>query len=197
MITKSIKPLILTILILSITLFLTQLIRDELVYNRNLISDGEIWRIISGNFTHSNLSHLLLNLAGLWIFGFIFMDNLKTKTFIFCTLFLSISVGVGLYLFTPELIKYYGFSGVLYGLFICGGSKSIIQKDFFTGFSIIIFIFAKVAWDLHNGGNASSEALIGIPVAVDAHLYGILGATLISVAFFINHKFKIYTPPTF
>lgn len=180
MITKSIKPLIYTIIVLSISLLTFQFFGENAVFHRNLISDGELWRIVSGNFTHSNFPHLFLNLAGLWVLTFLFIDTLETKTFIVNTTFLSICVGLGLYLLNPELTKYYGFSGVLYGLFICGATGAILQKDLFTGASVIIFITGKVIWDLYNGGNASSEELIGIPVAVDAHLYGLIGAIIIS-----------------
>jgi len=43
-----------------------------------------------------------------------------------------------------------------------------------------MFIVGKLIWDLFNGGNASSEELIGMPVAVNAHLYGVIGAVVIS-----------------
>lgn len=197
MITKSESLLIHTIILLSISMLTFQFFGEEVVYHRIFISNGELWRIVSGNFTHSNFPHLFLNLAGLWIFTFLFIDTLKTKTFIVSTTFLSIFVGLGLYLLNPELTRYYGFSGVLYGLFICGATGAILHKDLFTGASVIIFIIGKVIWDLYYGGNSSSEELIGIPVAVDAHLYGLIGAMIISsFLIFKQHRTK-YTPPTF
>lgn len=181
MTTKHIKPLIITIIFASIALFAFQFATEGFVFHRELITKGQIWRIVSGNFVHSNFPHLFLNLSGLWILAFLFIDSLLTKTFIFATLFLSLFIGICLFFFNPELIKYYGFSGVLYGLFVFGASQSILQKDYFTGISIIIIITGKIAWDQINGGNSSSEALIGIPVAIDAHLYGLIGAAIISI----------------
>jgi len=34
-------------------------------YNRELIIDGEYWRLLSGNFNHTNIYHLILNLGAL------------------------------------------------------------------------------------------------------------------------------------
>jgi len=181
------KPLIFVILALSICLFIMQLFQGELVFYRDLISQGEWWRLLSGNFVHSNYPHLFLNLAGLWILGFLFIDHFKVKTFIFSIVFISFFVGLGLYYFDLDLQKYYGFSGILYGLFIVGGISAVIQKDYFNGILIIVFIIAKLIWDLIYGGSTSSEELIGIPVAVHSHLYGIIAASVISFYIFLRN----------
>jgi len=180
MISKSIKPLLFAVLFITVALVVMQFFQATLVFNHQLIEQGQWWRIISGNFVHSNLSHLLLNLSGLWILGFLFIDSLSVKTFIFALLIMSAFVGFGLFYFDPDLYKYYGFSGILYGLFLLGGVTTILAKDYFTGISVIVFIVGKLIWDLFNGGNASSEELIGMPVAVNAHLYGVIGAVVIS-----------------
>lgn len=181
------KPLILVILALSICLFIIQSFQSELVFYRDLINQGEWWRLLTGNFVHSNYPHLLLNLAGLWILGFLFIDHFKVKTFIFSIIFIGVFVGLGLYYFDLDLQKYYGFSGILYGLFIVGGANAIIQKDYFNGILITVFIIVKLIWDLIYGGSASSEELIGIPVAVHSHLYGIIAASFISFLLFLQY----------
>lgn len=183
--TKSIRPLAQAVIGFSILLVIFQFFQDDLVFSRNDINHGQWWRIITGNLVHSNYPHLALNLTGLWILGYLFLDSLKTKTFIISIVFLCLIVGIGLYLYTPDIQKYYGFSGALYGLFLVGATTAIIQKDFFTGLSVAVLIIAKIIWDNYNGGSASSAELIGVPVATDAHLYGVLGASLISVIMFI------------
>jgi len=191
--TKSIKPLILAILGLSVLLIILQFFQNEIVYHRTNISEGQWWRIITGNLIHSNYTHLALNLAGLWILGFLFIDSLKIKTFIFSIVFLCLIVGTGLYIYTPELDVYYGFSGVLYGLFLIGAFSAILQHDYFTGISVALLLFFKVAWDLFKGGSLTSEKLIGIPVATDAHLYGVLGASLTCCLILIKTRLMLKT----
>ena len=173
-------------------MLIAQFFQGDLVFYRDLINTGQWWRLVSGNFTHSNYPHLLMNLAGLWILGFLFIDSLSLKTFLLSITFLSLAVGLGLYLFDLDLQKYYGFSGILYGLFLVGASTAIMKKDYLTGTAVAMIIIAKVIWDLFNGGSASSAEIIGIPVAIHAHLYGILGAIVISSILIL---FRKDTPP--
>ena len=190
MITKSLKSLILGIFALTIALLITQYFRDDLVFHRNAIELGQWWLVLSGNFVHSNYPHLFLNLTGLWIFGLVFFDNLPLKTFIISTLFLSASVGIGLYIFNPELQKYYGFSGVLYGLFLVGATTAILAKDWLTSITVALLIIGKIIWDLIYGGSSSSAELIGVPIAVHAHLYGAIGALFISIGLYLTQLRK-------
>ena len=181
------QPLFIAIITLTLLFLIAQLLQTDFVFNRNHINSGQWWRIISGNLTHSNYPHLFLNLSGLWILGFLFIDTFNTKTFIFSSAFLCLIVGLGLYYFTPELLNYYGFSGVLYGLFFVAGVNAALNKDIFTGISVAALILGKITWDFFQGGSTSSEELIGIPVATDAHQYGLVGAILISALLIFYH----------
>ena len=188
MITKSLKPIILGIFAFSLLLVIAQFFRDELAFHRLTIDTGNWWLILSGNFVHSNYSHLFLNIAGLWVFTFIFYSDLTLKTLIISILILAISVGLGLYLFDLKIATYYGLSGVLYGLFLVGATKTILQKDWLTGVVVAFFIIGKIAWDLIYGSSSASAELIGVPVAVHAHLYGAIGAFFISIGLYLAHS---------
>ena len=184
------KPLLQATLALSILLVILQFFQSELVFHRTNISLGEWYRIFTGNLVHANYPHLLLNLSGLWIAGFLFVDSMNLKTFTASVIFLCTIVGFGLYFFNFELEKYYGFSGALYGLFIIGATTVIVQKDYITGSLLYLFVGGKIFWDQFNGGSSSSAELIGIPVAIDAHLYGLVGAIIFSIGYFLISKSK-------
>ncbi|MCW1890028.1 rhombosortase [Vibrio chagasii] len=47
------------------------------VWDKSAIVDGQWWRILTGNFSHTNYSHLLMNLAGLWIISYLFQPTRK------------------------------------------------------------------------------------------------------------------------
>ena len=83
------KNLAMSILSVSLILIIGQWLQADLYFDRSNIHAGQWWKIISGNFTHSNTPHLLLNLTGLWILGLLFIDTLKSTTFILSTLFLA------------------------------------------------------------------------------------------------------------
>lgn len=194
---KQNKSLLINILILTIILSVGQWFQSDLFFNRDDINQGQWWKILTGNFTHSNIPHLLLNLSGVWILALLFIDTLHSKTFIFSSIFLSLAVGLGIYFFTPELTGYYGFSGALYGLYFIAGVSAILKRDLFTGVSVTVLVFGKIVWDCFNGGNQTSAELIGIPIANDAHLYGLIGAiiiTMLLILFWYLNKQKS-TPP--
>ena len=58
---KGLAPLL--ILFLSILLFfLGSYLNKYLIYDRNLIAEYELWRLITGNLLHTNINHLIMNL---------------------------------------------------------------------------------------------------------------------------------------
>ncbi len=184
------KTTLITLITLSLLMIALQFFQDDFVFKRDEINHGEWWRIVTGNFVHTNYPHLALNLTGFWIMGFLFMDSFKTKKILISTLFLSIFTGLFLYWFSPNLAWYAGFSGVLYGLFLVGAVTAIYQKDYLFGFGVAILIISKVLWGYFMGGSESSAELIGVPVATDAHLFGIIGAAFVSTALGVQFYFQ-------
>jgi rhomboid family GlyGly-CTERM serine protease len=184
------KAIITTLIVLSVLMLGLQFFQDALVFKRIEITNGQWWRIITGNFVHTNYPHLALNLTGLWILGFLFSDTFNSKKIILSTLFMSVFTGLFLYWFSTNLGWYAGFSGVLYGLFLVGSVTAIYQKDYLFGFGVAILIVGKVIWGHFMGGSESSAELIGVPVATDAHLFGITGAIFVSAYLGIQHFFK-------
>ena len=181
------SPFIISSIILSILLILLQFIQSDLLFLRENIQQGELWRIWTGNLIHSNYYHLTLNLAGFWVFVLLFKDLMKVIPFLLSLTLLISGVGLGLYFLNPELYWYAGLSGALYGLFIIGGIYALIDKDFITGLSILIIIPAKIMWDhTHNAGQHNAD-LIGVPVSTDSHLYGITTAFLVGVFILLKH----------
>lgn len=174
------KVLLISILAVSLLLVVGQWFQSDLFFNRNDINQGQWWKLLTGNFTHSNIPHLLLNLSGIWLLGLLFIDSLSPKLFIISSAFLTVVVGLGLYFFSPELTGYYGFSGVLYGLYFVASIVAILSHDLFTGISVALLVSGKMIWDYITGGSQASAELIGVPVANDAHLYGFIGAILIT-----------------
>jgi rhomboid family GlyGly-CTERM serine protease len=184
------KPLIKTVLALSLLLLILQFFQDTLVFKRDNINLGEWWRLLSGNFVHTNYPHLALNISGLLICGFLFFDYISPRKFLASLIFLCVCVGLGIYYFSPALMWYAGISGALYGLFIVGGFFAIIHKDFVTGIPLVVLIPIKIIWDLYHGGNQSSAELIGAPVATEAHLYGMIGAFIIGLFILISRNWQ-------
>jgi rhomboid family GlyGly-CTERM serine protease len=151
-------------------------VSDFFVWNRSLILQGEVWRLITGNFTHTNLAHLIMNAAALMVFCFIFKDILNPKKLWGLLFFISLITGV--FLLLSPIQSYVGLSGVLHGLFIWAAIEDIKQKRN-TGWLLLIGIITKICWEQYFGASASTISLINAKVATEAHLIGAFsGGTL-------------------
>lgn len=167
---------------LTLTLLLPglQLFHDTLMYQRDQIASGEVWRILTGSLVHTNYWHVAINLAGLWLLVLITPAALSIGRI----LLLGCCVGLGLWLLTPGLIWYVGFSGILYGLFAHAGIRLLLTQEWFAALVILAGICGKTLWDWSQGGHSATAGLIDAPIIYAAHAYGLFGGLLSSLPLF-------------
>lgn len=162
--------------------FLGNSFTQALVYQRELITNGEVWRLVSGHLLHTNGYHLLLNLAGLLMLWALHGRFYSIKNYIALFLFCSIMTSIGIYVFDPTLIQYVGLSGVLHGVFVFGSLMDINAKDK-SGYLLFLGVWLKIAHEQFYGANVEISNLIEANVAVNAHLWGALGGLLFSIIY--------------
>lgn len=160
---------------LSLMLILLQTWQPELYFQRQLIQNGEIWRLWTGNLVHTNIWHLVLNLGGWGLCLLLTPQRLSTAYLMLSIAVLMSVVGLGLYS-NPSLLWYAGFSGVLYGLFTLAGIYWLLERDYVLGLMLLLLSGGKAFSDLALGGDSLSSQLIAAPVIYAAHIYGIIGA---------------------
>jgi rhomboid family GlyGly-CTERM serine protease len=148
-------------------------VNEILIFDRRYIGEMQAWRLFTGNYLHSNLNHLLLNLGGLLLLWSLHGDHFNTKRYLFAFIFFCLSVSLCLYLFTPGLNRYVGLSGALHGVFVWGAIKDI-KVGYKTGWGLLIGVAIKIAYEQLVGPSESLAETIGAIVAVDAHLFGAL-----------------------
>ena len=92
---------------------------ESLVFDRLGIANGELWRLFTGHWVHSDGEHLLWNVAGLLVLGWLFEPLLRTRTL---AVLLLGSVGIDLFVWyeVAGLQRYCGLSGVLNTLLAAG-----------------------------------------------------------------------------
>jgi len=168
---------------------LGELVTNALVYQRQLIANGEIWRLITGHILHTNGYHLLLNLAALFMLWALHKRFYSIKSYTALFLFCSTATSIGLYYFDPTLIQYVGLSGVLHGVFVFGALMDINAKDK-TGYFLFIGVWLKIAHEQFYGASNDVSNLIEASVAVNAHLWGALGGLLFSAVYLYRMHFK-------
>jgi len=164
--------------------FIGEQITQTLVYQRVLISQGEVWRLFTGHLLHTNGFHLLLNLSALIMLWALHGRFYSIKNYCALFIFCAISTGVGIFYADPSLIEYVGLSGVLHGIFVFGSIMDIKSKDK-TGYLLFIGVWLKIAHEQIYGASSDVSDLIEASVAIDAHLWGAVGGLLFSIVYLV------------
>ena len=179
---------------LSLFLFVVSLIcfglqfepaQSYVIWNHADIAHGQWWRIVSGNFTHTNFAHLAMDLAGLWIIGFVFHPKVQT-TF---AVMLLLSVIVGTSLLATNIHNYLGLSGILHGLVAYFALTEALQGRKSSAL-LVIAVIAKVVWDQVVGPSTLTSEWIDAPIATQAHFAGLLGGLGLGLSAHLTQKWK-------
>lgn len=175
------RPLILETMLYTLICLVIYLLEPQasywLAYYHTGLEQFELWRLLSATFCHTNFNHLAMNLAGLVITLALFIDTFKKTLLLPIILFNSLFIAIALFFLDPDVIWYVGFSGVLHGLFSFAVMNDIRAKDrwgYLLGGGILI----KVAYEQLYGAQQSTIDMIGAPVLVNAHLYGLIAGIL-------------------
>ena len=146
-------------------------------YDRIAVSEGEVWRIVSGNFIHLGWSHLALNAIALLIMAWLFLEDRRLRVWGVDVLLCAAAVLGGLYLFSPEIYWCVGLSGVLHGLFVIGALSWIVQ-GIDLGKWLLLGVTLKLLWEQIVGEMPLSGDIVGGGIVTDAHLWGALGGLI-------------------
>ncbi len=143
-------------------------------YDRTAVGQGELWRIVSGNFVHLGWSHLALNIAGLWLGTWLFGSDKSPRYWLAATLAAAVATGTGLWLFSTSVMWCVGLSGVLHGLMIVGfGGWALAGEK--SALWLLAVVVGKMTWEQWGGDMPWVAAMAGGRVITDAHVWGALG----------------------
>ncbi|WP_068545472.1 rhombosortase [Thalassotalea crassostreae] len=175
-----------SVLVLSVLIYLLpDNLSSYLIYDRDLLAQGELWRLLSSHFVHTNFNHLLLNLAGLTMLWALHGDHYDNKNYGLAFIISMIVCSAGIYFFDTDMQRYVGLSGVLHGIFIWGAFLDI-RRGWKSGYLLVIGVIAKVAYEQVFGASAEVESIINASVAIDAHLWGTVGGLVASIGIIIS-----------
>jgi len=146
------------------------------VLDAPLVRSGEYWRLVSYLFLHAHISHLALNLIGLWWFGRMVENLYGTSRFLAIYFLSGILSGVAQVYFSPEMPAV-GASGAVMGVFGAATAGVFRCKELLPD----SIRKTEVCWML---GLALAQVLLDqmIPnVAVFAHIGGLVAGLLIGL----------------
>jgi rhomboid family GlyGly-CTERM serine protease len=151
---------------------------DVLRWERSLIDQGHWWLLLTGNFVHLGQSHLWMNIAGFVLVVALVWAHFSAKQWLLVIVVSSLFVGVGLWIFNPNVTGYVGFSGTLHGL-ILAGCLADLRSYPKSAATLLALVIAKLTWEQIAGPLPGSESTAGGSVLVDSHLYGAIGGAII------------------
>lgn len=187
-------------LLFMLTLLFLQTLQPELLFQRERIMEGELWRIWTGNLVHTNYVHYALNMLGLLLLLLLFQALISVWAAFFALSVLITGVGLGLYFFSPTLIWYAGLSSALYGGYVIASIYAITKRDYYLGIPVLLIILGKFTWnELNPESLNASIPLTGAPTAQDAHRYGMISASIYllihALWHMIQQRFSPHTKP--
>jgi len=159
-------------------------------YESDVFTSLEIWRLLTAHAVHLNWMHWLLNNLGFLLLVAITQVTWRFSFWIKIIVIHGLVISIALFVFNESLKWYVGFSGVLYGLFILAALLSF-KKDKLISFLILAIIMTKILAEQFWGSEISTQALLGAPVIVDAHAFGVL-CGLVLGALMMTKQIKIH-----
>jgi rhomboid family GlyGly-CTERM serine protease len=152
-------------------------LRDWMPYERIEIGNGQVWRILTGNFIHLGWGHLLLNGCGLLVIAWLFAPDRRNGQWASALLFSCLATGIGLYLFNPDVYWCVGLSGALHGLFVVG-ALGWIEEGHGQGRWLLAGLVLKLTFEQTVGEMPFSGGIVGGTVITDAHTWGAIGGLI-------------------
>jgi len=163
-------------------------------YERAAILHGQYWRLLTGNFVHLGVGHLLEDMLGAVLLWLLFEDVLPQWRMPLTILGGSVGVGLGLLIGNPEVEWYVGISGALDTLWAVGAMALLGKRDRF-GWLLAGFLIAKLGYEQFFGPLPLSAVTTGGDVIVDAHLYGAFTGALMGCGWALYERRRIMRGP--
>jgi rhomboid family GlyGly-CTERM serine protease len=160
-------------------------------YDRERLAAGELRRVLTCQWTHWSLDHLLWDAAVFAALGAV-CERRDRRGFLATVLVAAVGVPVAVYLSRPELLAFRGLSGIdsaLVGLVLADLTAGYVRRKDRRGVATTVFIsflfLAKTGDELVTGNalfvDATAAGFVAVP---EAHLVGFaigIAVTLTSI----------------
>lgn len=168
----------------AILIFIAPELGTLLIYDRAAITQGELWRLATGNLVHLSSTHLTYNLAAFLIAGTI-IEIRGYRFFPILCLSAAVLIGIVLCGFEPAMYFYAGLSGVVTAAvtYLCLHGLSEKGAWRWLCAAMLAGLTAKIGVELMLGKSfllaVSTEEFVSVPLS---HLIGTVTAILLFVS---------------
>ena len=147
-------------------------------FDRDAITRGEYWRLLTSHVTHLSFAHLTLNLLALALCTYVANPKHAVAYILAMWLWLMAFTGVGLYFYALDLNYYVGLSGALHGALLI----AIVPSPYYSRFIrilVVVVILGKVMWEQTSFYNDMGNAeLIGGRTEARSHMLGAIAGLI-------------------
>lgn len=161
---------------------------DMLAFDRRAIAQGQVWRLLSANFTHLGWPHTLLNAGGLLLVAWLWPRGhyvLWLGQFVL----ISLIIGLGLYYF-DNVNLYVGASGTLHGSLMLAAIYSRWLPRW-RQWVFVALVVGKLLWEQSPWyDDADIYALIGGHVMTTAHFIGGFSALFVWCIWLVYRRLR-------
>lgn len=154
-----------------------------LIYDRNLIFSGEIWRTWTGHVVHFGPSHFIWNLA-VFVPSGVWLERLwpgRTRWFYaVCPLVVS----VALLVLDPSLVRYAGLSGLATGMLVLLAILQLGRRNeepAWFWISVLVLVGAKIGIELFTGAPVFVSGFGDIRTVPLAHIFGAVCGAMFAI----------------
>jgi rhomboid family GlyGly-CTERM serine protease len=156
-------------------------VHNWLYFDSQLLSQGQLWGLVSGHWIHAGGQHLIWNVTALAVLATII--ETRSRWLLLWSIFIG-TLCVDLLLMSPasELQRYCGLSGLLNTLL--GVALYIYWRETRSTAVIVVgtLCIAKIALEMYSGHSIFTD--INWPPFAAAHLAGILGVPIVIKCFY-------------
>ena len=153
-----------------------------LIYDRERIHAGELWRTFTGHWVHLSSRHLLFDVFAFGVIGWLAETNNRARFATLCLL-APVLISVTSLIFAPEMHRYCGLSALALAVWTFLATRNLVVRNSRTiAIAMLAAAFAKILFELTNANSLfvpsnSPE----IRVAVISHIAGAIVGVLFAV----------------
>ncbi len=166
--------------------FLLPSLAVQLQYDRAALAAGQVWRLVSGHWTHYAFDHFFWDVTAFALLG-LACERRSRSRFLVCVTASAVVISLSVWLWLPGMSAYRGLSGVdsaLFALLVAELWSEAVRSGKPTQAAIPVVCLAafllKISFELATGNNLFVQSRGSGPVGVPfAHIAGAVVGLLV------------------
>lgn len=155
-----------------------------LMWNREAITTGEWWRLLSAHIVHVDSHHLLLNMIGLVLILASLCQSMTMRELVSLLLTCACGISYLLLYLQPDLHWYAGLSGVLHGVWAAAAAQCWIGLQKRLAMCAWFVLLVKLIF--------FNQGITDMPVVSVAHVYGAISGLAWACLWWVSERKSIF-----